>query len=719
MKAFLGPSIRVLWFSCCALAALAQSPETLARSLRNSPSVATRTALTNYAKAHPRDTNGALALLALAVHDVEAKVPQRAIATLKQVRPRLPQLRDYVDYFLAQAQFNANQFEDAAETASKIGDSAMLPVAASITTRSMIQIGRPKDAVTYLHSKARQIGDPQETFLLALALEAAGDNTAAISAYRAVYVAHPKSGEAPLARTALDKLGVALNPQERFQRGSNLLATGDATGAKIEFQAALADLTGEEREIAKVRLGDALLRTRETTAALAQLRSFTAKDPELDAERVAHAVTAARRLKQLDLAESLAASMIPKDKSSRWRVEALVAMGNQALIDGDAGKQEKFYRACADSTSDSSYVPYCRWKLAFSAYRNRKANAFEDFLALVERHPSSTQASAALYFMGRLAESAKNPVTAKSFYLRINENFANHYYAVLARERLDDPAIRSETASPAFPNLAWPVQEPDFAATPETKLRASRSRLLATAGLDDYAEREIRYHRNAMPANQAALELASLASRRGDHAKGIRHIKGNYPGYLSLPLDRAPAEFWKLAYPIPYREDLERNAKARGLDPFLVAGLIRQESEFNPTAISRAKAQGLMQVMPATGREISRKLGVKPFTTEKLLDPKISLQFGTYHFKSWLDALNGNVEVTLAAYNAGKSRADRWVAASKWRETAEFVETIPFTETREYVQAVIRNADLYRRLYGGATASLPSLNAAESSTGDR
>jgi soluble lytic murein transglycosylase len=701
------------------LALAAQSPETLGRTLRNSPSVPARTALTNYAKAHPRDQNGALALLALAVHDVEAKMPERAIATLKQVRPRLPALREYIDYFLAQALYNSRQFEDAAETASKIAESAMLPQAASIATRSWIEIGKPKEALSYLRSKSRRIGDPQETYLLAMALEASGDTAGAGAAYRAVYVEYPKSGEAAFARTALDKFGLALNAQERFQRGSTLLTAGDATGAKIELQAALAELKGEDREIAKVRLGDAQLRTRETTAALATLRSFTAKDPELDAERVAHAVTAARRLKQFDVAESLASDMIAKDKASRWRVEALVAVGNQALLDGDSAKQEKFYRACADSTAESSYVPYCRWKLAFAAYRARKPNAFEDFLALVERHPTSTQASAALYFMGRLAETAKNPVTAKSFYLRIDESFANHYYAVLARERLDDRSIRGVNAAAAFPNVAWPVQAPDFTPTEETKQRAGRARLLATAGLDDYAEREIRFHRGVIPANQAALELASLASRRGDHAKAIRHIKGNYPGYLSLPIERAPAEFWKLAYPLPYREDLERNAKARGLDPFLVAGLIRQESEFNPTAISRAKAQGLMQVMPATGREISRKLGVTPFTTQKLLDPKISLQFGTYHFKSWLDALNGQVEVTLAAYNAGKSRADRWVAADKWRETAEFVETIPFTETREYVQAVIRNADLYRRLYGNPAASLPSLDATESSIGDK
>ncbi len=706
---------RVLCGSALAAFAVAQTPETLARTLRGQPTVAARASLEKYAKAHPRDQNGALALLALAVHDIESNVPARATGALKQVRPRLPKLRDYVDYLLAQALFDSGQFAEAAEVASKIADSAVLTPAASIATRSWIATGKPLSAVSHLRARTGQLASPQADYLLALALEAAGDTKAAESAYRGVYVKFPKSGEAELCRTAIDRMKVALDAQERFERGSTLLAAGDPAGARVELQAALPELDGQDREIAKVRLGAAMLGARDTTGALAHLRSFAAADPELDAERVAHAVTAARRIKQYALGESLALGMIPKDRASAWRVEALVAMGNQALLDGDLAKQDTFYRACAESTAESSYVPYCRWKIAFGAYRARKPEAFEQFLTLVEKHPASTQASAALYFMGRLSETAKNPSTARSFYLRIDESFANHYYAVLARQRLADPVFRAVPASAAFSNLPWPRQTPDFQLTEEATVRGERARLLAAAGLDDYAEREIRFHRAAMPANQAALELAGLASRRGDHAKAIRHIKGNYPGYLSLPLDKAPMEFWKLAYPIPYREDLERNAKARNLDPFLVAGLIRQESEFNPLAVSRAKAQGLMQVMPATGRELSRKLGIRPYSTRRLLDPGVSLQMGTYHFRSWLDALDGKVEVTLAAYNAGKSRADRWVAADKWRETAEFVETIPFTETREYVQAVIRNADLYRRLYGKQAASLPSLNG---DTGD-
>jgi soluble lytic murein transglycosylase len=131
----------------------------------------------------------------------------------------------------------------------------------------------------------------------------------------------------------------------------------------------------------------------------------------------------------------------------------------------------------------------------------------------------------------------------------------------------------------------------------------------------------------------------------------------------------------------------------------LIAALIRQESEFNPRAVSRARAYGLTQVLPSTGRQLSRRLGIGGFRTDRLFDPSLNLRLGTHYLRSLLDMHNGRWEVTLAAYNAGKSRTDVWQSWYDYREPAEFVETIPFTETRTYVAVVLRNADVYRRLY--------------------
>jgi soluble lytic murein transglycosylase len=156
-----------------------------------------------------------------------------------------------------------------------------------------------------------------------------------------------------------------------------------------------------------------------------------------------------------------------------------------------------------------------------------------------------------------------------------------------------------------------------------------------------------------------------------------------------------------LLFPLPYRTDLLQCAHEREIDPYLLAGLIRQESEFNPQAVSPAKAYGLTQVRPATGRQYAREAGVQRFTTRALYQPAVNLKIGGSILRGMLNHNNGNLEQTLAAYNAGPARVAEWLTWNTYREPAEFVESIPFTETRDYVQAVLRNAEMYRRLYAG------------------
>jgi soluble lytic murein transglycosylase len=150
---------------------------------------------------------------------------------------------------------------------------------------------------------------------------------------------------------------------------------------------------------------------------------------------------------------------------------------------------------------------------------------------------------------------------------------------------------------------------------------------------------------------------------------------------------------------------LVRYAETNRLDVYLMAGLIRQESEFNPKAVSAADAHGLMQILPSVGRSLSRTLKTGAFRTSMLHVADYNIRLGTYYFRSLLDELDGSEEAALASYNGGKNRVDEWRSWATYREPAEFVETIPFTETRTYVQAVMRNAWLYRRIYGSAAAT--------------
>src|SRR5258707_13605651 len=130
-----------------------------------------------------------------------------------------------------------------------------------------------------------------------------------------------------------------------------------------------------------------------------------------------------------------------------------------------------------------------------------------------------------------------------------------------------------------------------------------------------------------------------------------------------MPIGTAPDKFWQMAFQLPYRKPLREYCREHSLDPFLVAALIRQESEFNAKAVSRANARGLTQVMPATGRELGRKLKIPRYQTSMLFSPDTNLKIGTYYLRALLNQLEGKREATLASYNAGKSRAVAWLAS--------------------------------------------------------
>jgi soluble lytic murein transglycosylase len=276
---------------------------------------------------------------------------------------------------------------------------------------------------------------------------------------------------------------------------------------------------------------------------------------------------------------------------------------------------------------------------------------------------------------------------------------------MLARERLRSPQIAAAAPSAETARflaaVTFPRPKPVPAQTASaTTARIERSRLLRTAGLADLADFELRF--GARTDGQPPLLAIEMAGAAAAPHQAMRIMKSLAPEYLNLALDQAPRRFWELLFPLPYRADVVRAASEKNLDPYLLAGLIRQESEFDPQARSRANALGLTQVRPVTGRLFARQVGIKRFSSQLLFQPAANLKIGVSIFSSMLQQNGGKLEQTLAAYNAGPNRAAEWLAWNTYREPAEFVESIPFTETRDYVQAVLRNADLYRRLYGPA-----------------
>jgi soluble lytic murein transglycosylase len=158
-------------------------------------------------------------------------------------------------------------------------------------------------------------------------------------------------------------------------------------------------------------------------------------------------------------------------------------------------------------------------------------------------------------------------------------------------------------------------------------------------------------------------------------------------------------EEWEIFYPLINWTDIKTWAKARNLDQYQVAGLIRQESVFDPRARSGANAYGLMQLLVPTARMVAKKYSASTTSIvgETLFQPALNIELGTGYLRDQFDKF-GRIEYVAAAYNAGPGRVPGWRNTLPI-EIDEFVEAVPFKETRGYIQGVVRNTAQYRRLY--------------------
>lgn len=648
-----------------------------------------------------------------------------AARNLQAARAKLPELADYAGYWLAWVQFQQGNYAAALEALEAVWKtripSPLAGKAALLGAQAHLKMQNPKAARQLLRERWADLPQPEGEAMLAAALEAAGEMAAAAAAWQRVYYGYPASAEAAAARQALERLRQALGerypppmPEQMIERAEYWMRTRQYRRARAEYEELTRLLGGRERELARVRVGAALFREYETGAAWDYLRSFDVADPEADAERLYYLVECARRLRRDADMHALLERLGQLYPRSSWRMRALISAGNRYLLENQAEQYVPLFRACAEDFAQDPESRYCHWKVAWALYRNRESGAAEALREHVARYPSSEHAAAALYYLGRLAETAGGVAQARAWYEALRERFPNYFYATLAARRLQAPEIARAAAAAEVKqflgSLAWqaPVATDGFKPGEAMQMRLRRARLLRSAGLPEAVDEELRFSaRTDGQPYLAALEWGEMMRASEPVHRVLRTVKELAPGHLNLPLDAAPKRFWEILFPFPYRSLIESHARRHRLDPFLVAGLIRQESEFNAGAVSPARAYGLMQILPSQGRILARELRLPGYRSSRLFQPAYNIRLGTYFLRSLLDKYGERLEVALAAYNAGPNRAQSWLAWGEFREAAEFIETIPFSETRGYVQAVLRNAELYRQIYGRAPAAGP------------
>ncbi len=348
---------------------------------------------------------------------------------------------------------------------------------------------------------------------------------------------------------------------------------------------------------------------------------------------------------------------------------------------------------------DGQYAERAAWRTAWADYRGgRYAAAAEALERTARLRPESFSTAGFLYWAGRSRAALGQNDRARQLFEETVLRFKYAYHGLRAKEALAKlPRVATASAGASLvPSDPAPVDD-----IPEPE--RTRVRQLLLIERFDEAATELRA---LAPSPKVQATIAWTLWKRGKLRPAIIAMKRAYPQWISEAGDRLPDEVWRILFPIEFKDALVAQAWAEGLDPALVAALILQESTFDPTALSRAGARGLMQVIPATGRKLARDMRV-PYRHAALHDPKTSLDFGTLYLRQMADRFDNRPERVLAAYNAGPHRVDAWTALRPDQSGEEFVESIPFTETRAYVMIILAGREQYRRLYGLGPAPAP------------
>jgi len=386
----------------------------------------------------------------------------------------------------------------------------------------------------------------------------------------------------------------------------------------------------------------------------------------------------------------------------------------------------KTYKKLTSRYSKSRLADDALWHAGWCHHKLRQyLDSIANFQILINRFPQSRLASAAQYWIGKNYESLLTWKKASAIYYKIVRD--NHrYYSNKAKERLQwlvqNQKVSKEVVLPEAKEppmqaagLAYCLGESAFQHHPRARIAENNTLWHSLGRLDSPRIQELMYLK---AFEDAIVELESLLQTR---QFDLSHIYYNmitcyqksdefyqvyrYAWKLSqLPKlkdenDALPIEIYKLLYPLHFQDVIYKYSKKYNVDPFFVASMIREESKYNRTIISHAGARGLMQIMPATGKDLARKLKMRRFNTNMLFIPDVNIHIGTRYMGDLMKQFDNNHAFVTGAYNGGPGRMERWMKELDSSDLDEFIEDIPIDETRWHIKKVLDSYHIYKELY--------------------
>jgi len=686
--------------------------EKLSRALKDSHSSQAYAQLSVFASQKSTGVLGMRAALALGYYDFTKGNYSQALKWLARAKND-PLLSDYALYWTAATDFALGHGADAVtelrEFLTSYPDSVIADQALQTLGEAAIASNRPAAAVSALDASPLTSQRPALLMLRAEAHEHLDQRAEAAADYESVYTRFAAGDQAREAgvkltflRSSLGDRFPALPLADRVEHASLLFGAREWREARDEYVALLPELSGSDRERAQLRIlecGVAL------GGGVSELTSAAINDPDVDAERFYDLADYYRNASVEAQMVAAVEAVVTRAPQSHWAESALFLAGNYYWVQLDRDRASSYYKRIADNYPASPDATSAQWRVAWTAVLKRQPACADLLKEHLRRFPGSPYTADALFWLGRLAEEAQQPDLARSYYTKLTERYPQNYFENLGAERLralgGGPVEVSDVISQIPPVSAIPKL--DGAIPPAAVGHEARADALRSIAFDSSAELELRAGYAATNEPRLLLEAAQTAASAGRYGAAIVTVRQIFPQLESQPFSLVPRDVWLVAYALPFQTPIERWSSRAGLDPMLVAGLIHQESAFDPDARSGKDAIGLMQLLPKTARLLARQQKIG-YSRLRLTDPDYNVRLGTAYFAQ-LQKQFGSVEAALAAYNAGEDRVTLWTNGQTYRDMAEFVDSIPFTETRQYVQIIARNTEIYRRLYGSENDS--------------
>jgi soluble lytic murein transglycosylase len=564
----------------------------------------------------------------------------------------------------------------------------------------------------------------------AKAYEQTSDPTRALASYRRLYFFAPASDEAAEAATAITRLSSTLSPasvEEAITRTDRLYSAKKYNDAVAAYTEAFGRFPVTATAENQLRRGIAAYNARKTPDAISAFNSVPASAGETRAEALFYLAQTYARAKQWDQARATTEELRRAFPTSNFTPRTFVTVGQLAKDAKATADASYFARAAVNGFGSSIEVAQAQFDLAWDAHDARN---FAESSRMLTEHlayyadKNTDNRGRAGYWAARDSERAGKMAEARALYEAMQARYDANWYGYLAKQRLD---IISKTTQPknfapdsivarAVANLKT-VTVAEESAGPEADTRIVKADQLSNIGLDDWAIRELNTVSEKAPDSpKINLAIARIYRSDDDNVRALNTLRRSFPDYSQMKPEEMTREQWDVFYPLKHWDIIVQEAKNRSLDPYQVAGLIRQETIFMTRARSSANAYGLMQVLVPTGRLTAQKYGVsREITVESLYEPRLNIQLGTAYLRDQIDKY-GRIEYVAAAYNAGPGRVVQW-KASLPLEMDEWAEAVPFKETRGYIQGVVRNWLQYLRLYDAAGKFKPEVGS-RVATGD-